>query len=105
MIHGGWILIILVAASIIVMAAIEYTYSASFAKRKRVKERRMHARGICYALLCCLGLLILTVVYALLSRPLRAQCRSAGPLEAVPQVTISRDGGPFQRAVSVPILE
>ena len=67
-------MVLLVATAIAAMIAIEYTYSNSYAKHVPNRVRRMHARGLAYAFLACIGILLVLVVYALATEELRHGC-------------------------------
>lgn len=73
---------LLVATAIAAMIAIEFTYSSTYAKHVPSKKQRMHARGLAYALLACIGILLVVVVYALSTEDLRRACRSASQTAA-----------------------
>lgn len=85
-------MVLLVSTAIATMIAIEYTYSSSYAKQVPHRMQRMYARGLAYAFLACLGVLLIVVVYAIATEGSRRDCR---PTKLPPATTQASDGAPM----------
>jgi len=98
---------LLTITAIVLIVGIEYTYSEDYAAKVPRKLARMHMRALCFALLSCIGVLLVAVTYLLASRGLRDACSSATvPLSslatAVPVVAVSEGGGPWRQLKPLP---
>ena len=107
--HGGAIVILLVAAAIAAMVAIEFTYSRTYARQVPCRKRRMYTRGLVYAFMACIGILLIVVVYALATVDARRACAA----NSLPYMTQSSadvpvvsvrvgDEGPFTTIQQIP---
>jgi hypothetical protein len=96
--HGGVVVVLLVATAILAMIAIEFTYTSTYAKHVPSKKSRMYARGLAYSLLTCVGILLVVVVYALATESLRQTCRMA-KAAALPPERAARVGDPGPTSV------
>ena len=91
---------LLTVTAIVLIVGVEYTYSEDYAAKVPRKLARMHMRALCFALLSCIGVLLIAVTYLLASRGLRENCSSTTvPLSslAAPVVAVSEGDGPWRQ--------
>ena len=104
--QGGGVVALLTITAIVLIVGIEYTYSEDYAAKVPRKLARMHMRALCFALLSCIGVLLVAVTYLLASRGLRDACNSApaplSALAAAPVVEVSEGDGPWRLLKPMP---
>lgn len=92
---------LLTITAIVLIIGIEYTYSEGYAAKVPRKLARMHMRALCFALLSCIGVLLVAVTYLLASHGLRENCSSTSvsrpSLVAAPVVAVSEGDGPWRQ--------
>ena len=98
---------LLTITAIALIFGIEYTYSEDYATKVPRKLARMHMRALCFALLTCVGVLLVAVTYLLASRSLREICSpAAATLSSLatvdPVVAVSEGKGPWRQLKPLP---
>ena len=60
---SGYVIASLLICAIVLLIAIEFTYSETVRNRMRHKHHRMQIRGLFYVLLVCVGIVLLVTLY------------------------------------------